>query len=134
MLILLLLYNHVMVVVWDVIIWVTGWRVYESSLYYFSNFSISLKLLQLKPKQVAFIIYEILKYLLKNFIQMKSNLRILISSSFLQCKSFNLFKFSSLSTYNSSLFFWSAFTSELFIYLKLWWSDILIDTGQSMPY
>ena len=133
MLILLLLYNHVMVV-WDVIIGVTGWRVYESSLYYFSNFSISLKLLQLKPKQVAFIIYEILKYLLKNFIQMKSNLRILISSSFLQCKSFNLFKFSSLSTYNSSLFFWSAFTSELFIYLKLWWSNILIDTGQSMPY
>lgn len=57
MLILLLLNNHVMVV-WDVIIGVTGWRVYESSLYYFSNFSISLKLLQLKPKQVAFIIYE----------------------------------------------------------------------------
>ena len=54
-------------VVWDVIIGVIGWRVYESSLYYFSNFSISLKLLQLKPKQVAFIIYENFKIPLEKF-------------------------------------------------------------------
>lgn len=112
----------------------SGWRVYESSLYYFCNFSVSLKLLQIKTwKSNMYNLWEFQNISWKILFKWSQIWEFWFQPLFFRVNHFISLNFLHF-RHIIHLCFCGLHSLQILISLKLWWSSILIDIGQSMPY